>query len=227
MAITANTKKVLKIVGNVLFWLVLLLIVFYTVISLLSKQDSNRFTIFNTETLAVQSDSMSPTFKKGDLIFIDTHFVADDLQEGDVITYRMQVTDDTGALVTIYNTHRIIDISNDRLWFYTQGDNNDIPDPSAVVANDIVGIWTGAKLLGIGQFVDFLKSSVGFFIFIVLPCFAFLVFEIIRFIKIISEYNVQKALGDRVKLQEEAIAMAKAQLEAEMKAKQEAEKKPE
>jgi len=58
-----------------------------------------------------------------------------------------------------------------------------------------------------------------------MPCFAFLIYEVIKFVKVVSDYNVQKALGDRVGLQEEAIAIAKAQIEAEQKAKAEAEKK--
>jgi len=225
--VTANkNNKAAKIIGNVVFWVVLGLVILYSGVSLLSNQDSNKFTIFGVETLAVQSNSMANTFRKGDLIFINTDVNVDSLEEGAVITYRMQVQQN-GTLVTIYNTHRIYDISDDRLWFYTRGDNNSQPDPGAVVANDIVGQWTGGRLIGIGGFVDFLKSSLGFFLFIVLSCFAFLVYEIVRFIKIISEYNVQKALGDRVKMQEEAVAMARAQLEAEMKAKLEAEKKTE
>ena len=53
--------------------------------------------------------------------------------------------------------------------------------------------------------------------FIVIPCFAFLIYEIIRFVGIMTEYKTQQILGDRVKLQEEALALAKAQLEEEAK----------
>lgn len=228
MVKTEKAKHTLKIVGNIVFWVVLALVVVYSLVALLSDQDSNKITIFGVDTLSVQSDSMKPTFKKGDLIFINTNFEVGELEVGDVITYIMTVDDGSGNTVQIYNSHRIteIDVEGTVTWFTTQGDNNATPDPQRVVSNDILGVWTGGRLAGIGSFVNFLKSSLGFFMFIVLPCFIFLVFEIIRFVKIISEYNVQKALGDRMKLQEEAVALAKAQLEAEMKAKQEAEKKP-
>lgn len=225
MVATAKSKKTLKIVGNIVFWAVLLLVLGYSVVSLLSTQDSNKITLFGYETLAVKSTSMAPTFNKGDMIVISTDFVVDDLEVGDVITYRMQMEDENGDWVTVYNTHRIYEI--DGIWFRTKGDNINNPDPTAITGNDVVGVWTGARLLGLGAFALFLKSSVGFFLFIVLPCFGFLVYEVIRFVKIISEYNVQKALGDRVKMQEEAMIAAKAQLEAEMRAKIEAEKKPE
>jgi len=59
-----------------------------------------------------------------------------------------------------------------------------------------------------------------------MPCFAFLVFEVIRFVKVVSDYNVQKAVGDQTALKEEAIAIAKAQLEAEQKAKVEKVEEP-
>ncbi|MCK5762854.1 MAG: hypothetical protein KAH05_01920, partial [Clostridiales bacterium] len=82
-----------------------------------------------------------------------------------------------------------------------------------------VGVWTEKVTKNLGGIIDglvnFLKSGTGFFIFIVIPCFAFLIYEVIRFIGIMTEYKTQQVLGDRVKLQEEALAMAKAQLEEE------------
>ncbi|HOP57668.1 MAG TPA: hypothetical protein PLD07_05380, partial [Bacillota bacterium] len=72
---------------------------------------------------------------------------------------------------------------------------------------------------GMGTFIDFLKSSTGFFLFIVLPCLAFLVYEIFRFVKVYSQYQVQKSMNDRVQMQEEALAAARAQLEQEQKEK--------
>lgn len=217
-------KKHLKIAGNVAFWLVLSLILVYTMIALFSEQDSNMRTVFGVSSLSVQSDSMEPTFMVGDLIFIDREFEIDDIKVGDVITYRLMVNTPEGQ-VLIYNSHRVIQITevNGLLRFYTQGDKY-APDTSPVVPNDIIGIWTGSKLGGVGAvadaFIGFIKSSLGFFLFIVFPCFSFLVYEVFRFIKVMSEYNVQKTVGDRVKIQAEALALARAQLEAELRAKE-------
>lgn len=224
MEANVSKKKTLKIVGNVAFWVVLGLILVYSMVALFSEQDSNMRTVFGSSSLSVQSDSMEPTFYVGDLIFIDRTFDVEDIEVGDVITYRLMVNTDNGQ-VLIYNSHRVIQITevNGVLKFYTQGDKY-APDASPVVPNDIVGIWTGSKLSGVGAFADafigFIKSSLGFFLFIVLPCFGFLVYEVFRFLKVMSEYNVQKTVGDRVKLQAEALALARAQLEAEMKAKE-------
>jgi signal peptidase I len=219
-------KSKSKYILNGLFWVVLIVIALYSLTALFSEQDSNARTLFGTTTLSVQSDSMKPTFSEGDLIFVNTNFVPEDLVKDVVITYKEFKNTPTGP-VMIYNTHRIISVVSvgSIKWYYTQGDNNATPDTSPVLADDILGIWTGGKIAGLGTFADtfisFIKSSLGFFLFIVVPCFLFLVYEIFRFVKVMSEYNVNKSLGDRAQLQVEALALARAQIEAELRQKQE------
>jgi signal peptidase len=222
-----KNKKTLKIISNVAFWLVLGLILTYSLTALFSKEDANMRTLFGSSALSVQSNSMSPTFVKGDLIFVDTDFELTDIKVGDVITYQQLVFTTDGKQVMIYNSHRVIGITtvSGALYFYTQGDA-ELPDTTPVFQTEVQGIWTGSTWKGFGTFADsfigFIKSSVGFFLFIVLPCFLFLVYEIFRFVKVMSEYNVQKTVGDRVKIQAEALALAKAQLEAELLAREQA-----
>jgi hypothetical protein len=55
---------------------------------------------------------------------------------------------------------------------------------------------------------------------IVIPAVGFLAYEVFRFVKVYAEYNNQKQMTDRVKMQEEAIAEAKRQLEEEQKKKE-------
>jgi len=221
---TINKKSInWKLIGNIAFWVVLSFVFIYAVLALFTKKDFNQSTMFGVSTLSVQSDSMKPTFESGDLIFVDTTFDYTELQVDDVITYKTTI-EVNGEEILAYNSHRIISINiiDGVYWFTTDGD-----DPRAeeetITQNDIYGIWNGKKLANFGTFTDkfvtFIKSPIGFFLFIVLPCFVFLAYEIIRFVKVMSEYNVQKALGDRDKLQAEAVATAKAQIEAEMKAK--------
>ena len=221
-------KATWKLIGNIAFWVVLGFVFVYAVFALFTKQDNNASSFFGRATLSVQSDSMSPTFERGDLIFVDTEFEYADLVKDDVITYKTLVEID-GEEVLIYNSHRIQSVSViDGVYWYTTDGDNPLAEEELVFQNDIYGVWTGKSLSGWGTFTDgfvnFVKSPVGFLLFIVLPCFAFLVYEIIKFVKVVSDYNVQKALGDQVKLKEEAVALAKAQLEAEQKAKEAAEK---
>lgn len=227
METITKKKATWKIIGNIAFWVVLAFVFFYAVFALFTKQDENTSSFLGIATLSVQSDSMSPTFEKGDLIFVDTKFEVSELDVDDVITYKT-IVEVNGEEYLIYNSHRIIEkrVVDGVYWFTTDGDNS-LAVAEDVFQTDIYGVWNGRKLTGFGSFTDgfitFVKSPIGFFLFIVLPCFAFLVYEVIKFVKVVSDYNVQKALGDQVKLKEEAVALAKAQLEAEQKAKAEAE----
>jgi len=226
-------KNTLKLVGNILFWVVLGLVVVYSAIALFSEQEANSTSVFGISSLSVQSDSMSGTFEEGDLIFVDTTFDVQEVDVDDVITYRMTVELD-GDTYTVFNSHRVVGKvsydDGDTWWFQTKGDKTGATvDAALTFQTNVVGVWTGSVWSGAGAFFDgligFLKSATGFFLFIVLPCFAFLVYEVIKFVKVVSDYNVQKAVGDRVHFKEEALAAARAELEAELKAKEEAAKK--
>jgi len=166
---------------------------------------------------------MSPTFEKGDLIYVDTDFNVEDIEVGDVITYNALIdVDGDGEAELVLNSHRVMSIEedvNEYLHFVTQGDNNTSQDPDTIHENHVVAIWNGKVTGNLGGIIDgivgFLKSGTGFFIFIVLPCFAFLIYEVYKFVNVMSDYKTQQTLESRVKLQEEAVALAKKQLEEE------------
>lgn len=143
---TAKRKKTLKIIGNIVFWLVLIIVVIYSTVALFSKKDNNMTSVFGISALTVQSDSMLPAFDEGDLIFVKTKFEVADLVEkfenGEkvVITFRVMKTTETGTIV-YYNTHTVKNISEvgGIYWFYTQGDNAPA-DSSPVLGSEIVGV---------------------------------------------------------------------------------------
>jgi signal peptidase I len=230
MGQSMENKATLKKVLNIVFYVVLAIVFIYAIFGLFSKKDSNSISFLGITSMAVQSDSMLPEFAEGDLIFVKTDFNAKELVEGDVITYQdFMITED--GVVTYYNTHRIIDVDDtNEVWrFVTKGDNNLTQDPRQILETEIYGVWTEKSWTGFGKFADsitdFLKSSLGFFLFIVVPCLALLVYEVIKFMKVYAAYNVQKNTQDRVKMQEEALAAAKAQLEAEAVTKAEKDNK--
>jgi len=96
-------KATWKLIGNIAFWVVLAFVFFYAVFALFTKQDENSSSFLGISTLSVQSDSMSPAFNTGDLIFVDTKFEFADLEVGDVITYKTFVEVD-GEEYLIYNS---------------------------------------------------------------------------------------------------------------------------
>ena len=212
-----------KKVGNIAFYVVLAIVLIYAIFALFSDKEENQISFFGTTALAVQSDSMAPTFDKDDLIFINTDFDANELKIGDVITFIERDGD-----VVFYNTHRIVDIvdSNGFLRFVTKGDAapEGENDPVWKTADEVVGVWNERAWSGFGGVVDgftgFIKSSTGFFLLIVLPALLFLAYEVYRFIKVYGDYNRKKGQIDRTLLQEQAIAEAKRQLEEELKNKE-------
>lgn len=230
MVSDSKKKSISKKVLNIGFYVVLAIVFVYAMFALFSKKDGNSINFLGITSMSVQSDSMLPTFKQGDLIFVDTDFNVADLKVDDVITYEDFMVTSEGT-ITFYNTHRIVEVveSGGVTRFVTRGDNNPANDPRQILSTEIYGVWTGNSLSGFGKFADnatdFLKSSLGFFLFIVVPCLALLVYEVVKFMKVYAEYNVQKNKQDRVKIEEEALAAARAQLEAEAKLKAEEEQK--
>ena len=181
-------KKTLKIAVDVLAWVVLIAAFLVTLMVFSSQRNNGIPSIFGIMPMSVQSESMNPTFKEGDLIFI---------KEADLMTLK---TDDVITFHTIIqgtrvlNTHRIIKIEDtgSNKIFTTKGDNNPAEDTIPVYPTDIVGVWTGAKLPGGGRVIDFLRTKTGFFICILIPMAIFFLFELYKFIVVLIEAKKPK-----------------------------------
>ena len=61
-------KKALKIVFNVIAWVVLIFALLITILVFSSDKNNGTASLLGYVPLTVESDSMKPTFKKGDLI---------------------------------------------------------------------------------------------------------------------------------------------------------------
>jgi signal peptidase len=188
-------KKVLKIVVDVVAWLVLILALLITVLVFSSDRNGGVPSLFGIMPMTVESDSMKPTFKKGDLIFVKEIDDVTKLKKGDVITFRTREIKE-GSIVN--NTHRIVEVvdENGTLTFVTRGDNNGKNDDSAVSAGDIVGKWTEHKISGFGKVMDFLRTKTGFFVCIIIPMAIFFLFELYKFIMTISEIRKPRLTED-------------------------------
>ncbi|MDI6820247.1 MAG: signal peptidase I [Candidatus Hodarchaeaceae archaeon] len=91
----------------------------------------------NTESpmMAVVSNSMKPTFERGDLLLIRGVSSPAEIAIGDIIVFR---SEHQSALIVHRVIEKIID-ENGRVWFKTQGDANPGPDPTPVRPEDIKG----------------------------------------------------------------------------------------
>ncbi|MFA5342218.1 MAG: signal peptidase I [Clostridia bacterium] len=187
-------KKGLKIVGNILLWLFVVIAVFMTIIAFSSTKNQNGVAvIFGRMPITILSESMDPTLKKGDLI-ISHELSADQkgsLNENDIITYKVDLNGD-GFMEL--NTHRIISIrtSGGFVYYTTKGDNNAIADTQEVRYDNVVGVYNGRRVPGIGAVLNFLQTPTGFLVCVVIPLVLFLLYEIYNFIKVMISMKTDK-----------------------------------
>ena len=210
-------KKAIKIIFNVLAWVVLILALLITVLVFSSDRNNGVANLFGFMPMTVESDSMKPTFKKNDLIIVKEIDDVKSLKKDDVITFWTIIDGQKQK-----NTHRIVDIVKEgkSISFITRGDNNAIDDEVPVAAGDIIGKWTEFKLSGFGKIMDFLRTKTGFFICIVIPMAIFFLFELYKFIITVNEIRKPKLTEDdeeeiKKKAIEEYLASQKANEEAE------------
>ena len=79
-----SAKKAVTIVLSVILWVVILLAALFAFTTLATRDVSKVSSIAGYTPMTVQSDSMAPTFEKGDLILIRKCDPAT-LEEGDII----------------------------------------------------------------------------------------------------------------------------------------------
>ena len=151
--LTPQQQKVRTILGWVASALCVVIIVIALVISIMTitrtTGEKGVANIAGNAFMPVQTDSMEPTFDKGDLI-ITKIYEGDgsDLKVGQVITYR-KVVSSNGTLIEIFVTHRISDIGIDANGkvnsFKVVGDNPNPQDGAAstetVPVSNIVATW--------------------------------------------------------------------------------------
>lgn len=196
-------KKTGTIVISVILWVIILVAALYAFTTMATRDNQNVSNIMGYTPLVVKSDSMSPTFSAGDLIFIkkcDTSI----LKEGDIICFHTIINNEYAL-----NTHRIqkIDTVGDARSYTTLGDNNNgITDTHIISDGDIVGKYVG-HLKNAGKVMDFLSSSIGFLVVIVLPMLLFFIYQVYNLIMI--SIRLKKAVAVET-AKETAIAQEKA-----------------
>ncbi len=190
--------KMLKRIFNLIVDIVVILILIVSTLVVVLSLTSNSAgvpNILGIAPLSVQSNSMEDTLYEGDLIFSE---VIDDpyyeFKKGDIVTFPIEID---GYLT--FNTHRIVNVINDHniIYYETQGDNkltNPVPDEELLLGSDIVALYTGKKLSGVGHFLSFIRTQLGFFLCVLLPMIIFFVYEAVRVIMNIIAYNKEKAI---------------------------------
>lgn len=185
-------KKAATILLSVVMWAIILVAALFAFTTLATRQDGSVANLLGFTPLTVQSDSMSPAFDSGDLIVIQQTDTST-LEVGDVITFHT-IIDGEYAL----NTHRIaaIDELNDMRSFTTKGDNNEVADTHIIGDGDVVGKYV-LRLPGMGRVMDFLSSTTGFLVVIVLPMLAFFIYQVYHLIMVSMSLKRAMAAEER------------------------------
>lgn len=195
-------KKTLKIVGNVLFYFVVVFLLFFSIANLQVKSNKDVANVFGIGFMPVLSDSMegneSDSFNEGDLLIVRVLSKNQkDKLEGKV-----------NEIITFYdlkisglNTHRIKEITAS--YVITQGDK------AAESAEYVVGGENSGKdyqivdydsvkavhlftIPAIGAVVNYLQTPVGFAIFIIAPVIILLAYQGYVLTKTLLEVNKEK-----------------------------------
>lgn len=207
-------KRATGIFISIVLWAVILLAALFAFTTLATKDSSHVANLAGFTPLSVVTDSMAPTFQAGDLIIIRSCDPAS-LKEGDIVTFHTIINNEFAL-----NTHRIAEIQGqaDARSYVTKGDNNDIADIHMITDGDIVGKYV-ARLPHFGRVVEFLSSSMGFLLVIVLPLLIFFVYQVYHLVTV--SIDLKKALAVESIQQG---GQAEDMLAAAAKAKEEAEK---
>jgi signal peptidase len=207
--------RILNIVLNSLFYVVILLLLLFALANLKVKTTADIPSIFGRGFLTVLTPSMDgdkeDSFKEGDLIIVNllNDNEKENLKIGDTITYYDSQIEYTTTDGIIHkgglNTHRIVAIFDD--FFITQGDKvvKDNPerayDPNypgnnadyyeTVNKKDALAVhvstWSGA-----GRSLQHLQTPAGFGVWIVIPTFIQLMIEAALLIRNVLKYNQNK-----------------------------------
>lgn len=237
-------KKTISKIFNVVIDILIVFVLIISVITLISVFATTRSgegvpNLFGKAPISVLTDSMAgdaeDAFNKGDLLICDV--VKDDAEKnfevGDIVTFRQDLNND-GEMELV--THRLYEKREDGS-FFTKGDANDTYDQNPANAtvfgnlypNDILAVYHGTKIPGVGNFVDFIRSPLGFFICILLPMIIFFVYQAIRVIINAMAYSKEKGrlqaeeAINNSELTEEQKAQAIAEYLAQQQERQEAE----
>lgn len=200
-------KKTLSKIFNVVIDILIVAVLVISVITLISvfattKGGEGVPNLFGKAPISVLTDSMAgdkeDNFNKGDLLICDVVKDGDntEFKVGDIVTFRADVDGDGNADLV---THRLYE-KQENGSFFTKGDANGTYDQnpanstvfSNVYTSDILAVYHGTKIPGVGNFVDFIRSPLGFFLCILLPMIIFFVYQAVRVIINAMAYSKEK-----------------------------------
>ena len=198
--------KVLKVLKNVLTWLLVVAAVCMMVFTVVSVTtfDRNDRALFGYKAFICRSDSMKATdFASGDLVFVKEVSPAT-IKPGDIISYRSEDPDSFGETFT-HKVRSLTKNEDGQACFITYGTTTGIDDELPVKYIQFQGKYV-FNIPKLGTFFSFLKTTPGYFICIFLPFMLLILMQGLNTVKVFRKYRKEQVAemeAERSKLEEE------------------------
>ena len=158
--------------------------------------------LFGKSLITISTDSMEPIYKPGDLVLMKK--ISDkqktELAVGDIITFHAPIDINGDGVIGDINTHKIYSVDHEHKTVVTigaqEGAHPDNMGENGYVVHysEIIGVCDpDDRIGGLGNVISFLRSSLGFFLCIVLPLVLFFLYELYNFVTIIVTERIKKA----------------------------------
>ena len=184
--------KALKIIRSIFVWLMVALAVFMMIFTIISVSTFDRAdrNLLGYKAFIVLSDSMSKTdFNAGDLVLVK-EVDPSTLKEGDIIAYTSQNTSNYGETVT-HKIRKITTDANGEPGFVTYGTTTDTDDETIVTYPYVLGKYS-SHIPKVGAFFQFLKSTPGYIVCVLIPFLLLILLEGIRCIRLFRKYKAEQ-----------------------------------
>lgn len=192
----AKAVKVFSISFKVIAWIIAAVAIFMTIVTVITVTivDKNDRSLFGIRLYIVQTDSMSKSennadlevyFDAGDVVLIKDIDGIDrsSLQSGDIIAFLSMNEGSKGQTVT----HMIREVKTTAdgkvSGYVTYGTNTGVDDETLVEPGFVLGKYTG-KLPKVGYFFQFVKSTPGYIICILIPFLLLILYNVINIIRV-------------------------------------------
>lgn len=198
--------KILKIFRTVIAWVFIaaaVAMMIFTVVSVSTFDRTDR-SLFGYKAFIVLSDSMSKTdFEAGDLVLVK-EVPPETLKEGDIIAYTTQNSSNFGEIVT-HKIRRLTVDSDGNAGFVTYGTTTDTDDETIVTYPYVIGKYE-ANVPAVGKFFQFLKTTPGYIVCILVPFLVLIIIEGLRTVSLFKKYKSEQQAelaAEREKIEQE------------------------
>ncbi|MEK5024681.1 signal peptidase I SipW [Paenibacillus sp. FSL M7-1046] len=189
---------ILKWTRNLLMYVLILIFLLTLVSAITSRMNGGTPKILGKEILTVLSGSMEPGIQTGAVIAVKpvSEQSQGSFKPGDVITYK--ALDGSNSLIT----HRIVSVlgSGENTRYITKGDNNDAQDADPIPSSNVVAQYADFTVPFLGYFMNWVKSTAGIIVVMVIPGIFLVISSLITIFKSIMRMEdpveVQLAPGE-------------------------------